>query len=220
MAESFRRHTPITHGITHRILTLLACLLLVLAHASDVHVHASPVSAPVSAPDLAAAHYQHWHALAKRVTPIVVTSQSGDNTSVINPATNQPIAQGPGTDGGGTDFSLTAIIWLAFVFVAGVPLALAGVRLYRVTTGLGVGIALTLAGECCFFFECRGWRGLLRSRLCTQIVRRTIPPEMQTHLSVYSGGVNGNLVTCTHIRRNQVGSLSLRALYKHTAQYL
>ena len=143
MAESFRRHTPITQGITHRILTLLACLLLVLAHASDVHVHASPVSAP----NLAAAHYQHWHALAKRVTPIVVTSQSGDNTSVINPATNQPIAQGPGTDGGGTDFSLTAIIWLAFVFVAGVPLALAGVRLYRVTTGLGVGIALTLAGE-------------------------------------------------------------------------
>ena len=159
MAESFRRHTPITHGITHRILTLLACLLLVLAHASDVHVHASPVSAP--APDLAAAH---WHALAKRVTPIVVTSQSGDNTSVINPATNQPIAQGPGTDGGGTDFSLTAIIWLAFVFVAGVPLALAGVRLYRVTTGLGVGIALTLAGECCFCFDCRGWRGSLRSR--------------------------------------------------------
>ncbi len=126
MAESFRTLIP-------HILTILPCLLLLLALVSDVH--ASPL-----APDLAA---HHW----KRVTPVVVTSDVGDNSSVINPITNQPIPQGAATDGGGTDLSIPAIIWLAYVFVTGVPLALAGFRLYRVTTGLGIGIGLTLCGE-------------------------------------------------------------------------
>ncbi|RPD57677.1 hypothetical protein L226DRAFT_165779 [Lentinus tigrinus ALCF2SS1-7] len=130
MAESFRQNS-----LTPHVLTILSWLLLLLAFVSDTH--ASPIARTDVAPDLAA-HY--W----KRVTPVVVTSETGDNTSVINPTNNQPIAQGPGTDGGGTDFSLPAIIWLAFVFVTGIPLALAGVRLYRVTTGLGIGLALTL----------------------------------------------------------------------------
>ncbi|KAI0692845.1 hypothetical protein C8T65DRAFT_71134 [Cerioporus squamosus] len=127
MAESFRL-------IIH-LLTILSCILLLLAHVNEAH--ASPVAHTDLAPDLAA---HHW----KRVTPVVITSETGDNSSVIDPTTNQPIAQGVATDGGGSDFSLPAIIWLAFVFVTGIPLALAGFRLYRLTTGLGIGLGLTL----------------------------------------------------------------------------
>lgn len=130
MAESFRPNSL--------ILTILSCLLLLLVHVNDVH--ASPVAHTDVAPDFAA---HHW----KRVTPVVITSDIGNNSSVIDPSTNQPIPQGAATDGGGTDFSLPAIIWLAFVFVTGIPLALAGFRLYRVTTGLGIGVGLTLCGE-------------------------------------------------------------------------
>ncbi|KAI0827994.1 hypothetical protein BC628DRAFT_1317116 [Trametes gibbosa] len=73
--------------------------------------------------------------------PQVVTSADGTNTTVINPETNQVIAQGSATDGGGVDFSVPAIIWLAFAFAVGAPLALIGIRLWRVTTGAGVGLA-------------------------------------------------------------------------------
>ena len=39
-------------------------------------------------------------------------------------------------------------IWLAFVFIVGVPLALAGVRLWRFTTGMGIGLAVTICCAC------------------------------------------------------------------------
>ncbi|KAI8978291.1 hypothetical protein BD414DRAFT_422162 [Trametes punicea] len=88
--------------------------------------------------ELADLHY--W----KRDNLVVVTSEDGTNTTVIDPSTNQVIPQGPATDGGGVNFSVTAIIWLAFVFAVGAPLALAGIRLRRVTTGASIGLALTV----------------------------------------------------------------------------
>ena len=83
--------------------------------------------------------------LLKRVPPVVVTS--GGNETVINPSTESVIAQGSGSDGSGVDFSLPAILWLAFTFAIGGPLALAGIRLWRITTGMGVGLAVALSGE-------------------------------------------------------------------------
>ena len=126
--------------LTSYILTLLSWLLVLLVH--DISVRASPV---VSDLGLLLGHDTHpatqfW----KRVTPVVVSSQAGDNTTVINPSTDQVIAQGPGTDGGGS--GPAAIIWLVFVFVVGIPLALTGVRLWRFTTGMAVGLALTVCG--------------------------------------------------------------------------
>ncbi len=119
------------------ILTLLSWLLVLLAH--DINVRASPVVLLRHNADLAT---HLW----KRTTPIVVSSQVGGNTTVLNPATNQAIPQGPGTDGAGAGFSPPAIIWLVFVFVVGVPLALAVVRLWRFTTGMAVGLAVTVCG--------------------------------------------------------------------------
>ncbi|KAI0753159.1 hypothetical protein C8Q80DRAFT_1217409 [Daedaleopsis nitida] len=124
MAVSSRPNTLTTHA-----LTVLSCLLLVLAHASDVAASPSPLPPhPSAAVDLST----HW----KRVTPIVKTSEIGNNVTVH--------PQGLGTDGGGVDFSVPAIIWLVFVLLTGAPLAIAGIRLWRVTTGLAIGLGTTL----------------------------------------------------------------------------
>ncbi|KAI0741051.1 hypothetical protein C8Q76DRAFT_209992 [Earliella scabrosa] len=133
MADSFRPSTQTSRVVT----VILSCLLLLLVHANNAL--ASPIvpHAPASFEHEAL----HW----RRADPIVKTSDIGNNTAVFNPDTNQVIPQGAGTDGGGVDFSLPAIIWLAFVFVTGIPLALVGIRFRRVTTGLGVGLAVTVA---------------------------------------------------------------------------
>ncbi|KAG6811050.1 hypothetical protein H0H92_009174 [Tricholoma furcatifolium] len=70
----------------------------------------------------------------------VINNASG-TPEVINPTTEAPVPQGAATDGGGTGFDVAALIWLAFSFAVGAPMALAGIRLWRVTTGVGTGLA-------------------------------------------------------------------------------
>ncbi|OSC97298.1 hypothetical protein PYCCODRAFT_1377379 [Trametes coccinea BRFM310] len=132
MAASFRQNNS---SLLSGLLTVLSCLLVFLALASSV----SCLPTAPAAPSVAFPETQYW----KRIEPVVVTSDDGGNTTVIDPSTNQEIQQGSATDGGGIDFSVPAIIWLAFVFAVGVPLALAGIRLWRATTGAGIGLALT-----------------------------------------------------------------------------
>jgi len=57
---------------------------------------------------------------------------------------NQFVNQGAATDGGGQGFSPPAIIWLVFSLAIGIPLSLAGIRLWRFTTGASIGIAATV----------------------------------------------------------------------------
>lgn len=87
--------------------------------------------------------FSYEQILTKRTSPIV--SDANGTTTILDPSTHQPIAQGLATDGGGTDHSTTAIIWLVFVFVIGAPLGLGGIRLWRFTSGCGPGLALTAA---------------------------------------------------------------------------
>ena len=121
------------------LFTAFSCLLVLLAFVS--HAACLPTAPALGSVDLS--DVQHW----KRFQPVVVTSDDGTNTTVINPNTNEDIPQGAATDGGGVDFSVPAIIWLAFVFAVGAPLALAGIRLSRATTGAGIGLTLTVLGE-------------------------------------------------------------------------
>ena len=108
-------------------LRLLVCLVLgwslTLAQASPLH------------------HPQH---ILPRTQPLInnVTGQP----QVFNPATQQPIPQAPASDGAGTGFSPPAVLWIVFCSLVGVPLALAGIRGWRFTTGAGVGLA---AAVCC-----------------------------------------------------------------------
>ncbi|KAJ7503130.1 hypothetical protein B0H11DRAFT_619582 [Mycena galericulata] len=50
------------------------------------------------------------------------------------------VAQGPGTDGSGSDFDPPALIWIGFCLILGLPMAGAGIRGWRLTTGVGIGV--------------------------------------------------------------------------------
>ncbi|KAG5638432.1 hypothetical protein H0H81_012649 [Sphagnurus paluster] len=63
---------------------------------------------------------------------------------IFSPSSRQFIPQGPATDGSGTDFSPVALVWLAFCFVVGAPMALAGVRGWRLSTGVGIGLSMAV----------------------------------------------------------------------------
>ncbi|KAJ7725628.1 hypothetical protein DFH07DRAFT_250640 [Mycena maculata] len=51
------------------------------------------------------------------------------------------VTQGAATDGSGTDFDPPALIWIGFCLILGLPLAGAGIRGWRLTTGAGIGLA-------------------------------------------------------------------------------
>ncbi|CAE6418618.1 unnamed protein product [Rhizoctonia solani] len=74
---------------------------------------------------------------------------SGFKVSVFNDITGAPIPQVPASDGGGLIggmvFSTPNLLWAISAVVIGVPLGVAGVRLWRITIALGGGLTLALA---------------------------------------------------------------------------
>ncbi|KAJ4493817.1 hypothetical protein C8J55DRAFT_555227 [Lentinula edodes] len=81
------------------------------------------------------------HILAKKTDPMISHAANG-SVIILNPSTQQTIPQGPGTDGSGSGFSLPAIVWIVFLLTIGAPLAMAGIRGWRCTTGVAVGLAV------------------------------------------------------------------------------
>ncbi|KAJ6593295.1 hypothetical protein B0H19DRAFT_919594 [Mycena capillaripes] len=51
------------------------------------------------------------------------------------------VTQGNATDGSGSNFDLPALIWIGFSLLVGFPMACAGIRGWRLTTGVGLGVA-------------------------------------------------------------------------------
>ncbi|KAG6816596.1 hypothetical protein H0H87_004822 [Tephrocybe sp. NHM501043] len=80
----------------------------------------------------------HEHTLASRGFEI---NNSSGTPQIFNPTTQQFVPQGAATDGGGQGWDVPSIIWLVFSFVVGVPMAIAGIRLWRITTGVGIGLS-------------------------------------------------------------------------------
>jgi hypothetical protein len=70
-------------------------------------------------------------------TPISSPNLNGSN---ISPISSRP----PPTDGGGQGFSPPAVFWIAFCALLGPPLVIAGVRGWKVTSGVGNGLALAI----------------------------------------------------------------------------
>ncbi|ESK97232.1 hypothetical protein Moror_17888 [Moniliophthora roreri MCA 2997] len=84
--------------------------------------------------------------LQSRVLRDVVINKAADgSTFVIDKATNQVIPQGPATDGSGKDFDTPALIWIIYCIALGLPLALAGIRGWRLTTGVGISVAAAVS---------------------------------------------------------------------------
>lgn len=77
-------------------------------------------------------------------TSDLVSSTSG-TVNVFDPVTRQPVAQGAATDGAGSDLDVPAVLWIIAAFIVGVPLAIAGVKGGRLTSGVGVGLGLAVA---------------------------------------------------------------------------
>jgi len=70
-------------------------------------------------------------------TPLTSPRLGGNNT----PPTS---SRSPPTDGGGQGFSPPAILWILFCGLVGPPLVIAGVRGWKVTSGVGNGLALAI----------------------------------------------------------------------------
>jgi len=79
--------------------------------------------------------------LYTRKTTTTISHSSNGSIIVLDPDTEQSIPQGLGTDGGGSGFSAPAIIWIGVFFVIGAPLSVAGIRGWRCTTGVALGLA-------------------------------------------------------------------------------
>jgi len=111
-------------------------------HAFPVQPSISPCFLPNAAPSL----LPEFHVLHRRRGPLIIANTTGQPT-VIDPTTRASVAQGPATDAGGMGYNAPALIWIAFSFVVGLPMAFAGIRGWRLTTGVGVGLAGTVACE-------------------------------------------------------------------------
>lgn len=119
------------HARQHNLI-FLSCLILTQISSSS----AFPLTGP---------RYSHDFPVLKRSDPLV-TLDNGTQV-IMDPQTSLAVPQGSASDGAGIDFSPPAIIWLAWSLAVGVPLALAGVRLWRVTTGASLGLACAVCGE-------------------------------------------------------------------------
>ncbi|EEB89553.1 hypothetical protein MPER_12332 [Moniliophthora perniciosa FA553] len=76
---------------------------------------------------------------------VIINKAADGSTFVINKATNEVIPQGPATDGSGKDFDTPALIWIIYCISLGLPLALAGIRGWRLTTGAGISVAAAVS---------------------------------------------------------------------------
>jgi len=91
-------------------------------------------------------------ALAPRTSPIINTNAGNGIIEVFDPTSHQPIPQAPASDGGGTGLtsSSPAILWVVVCLLVGLPLAVAGVRGWRLTTGAALGLALGVCAWAAF----------------------------------------------------------------------
>ncbi|KAF9243193.1 hypothetical protein BU15DRAFT_43219 [Melanogaster broomeanus] len=101
-------------------------------------------------PSVSAASFVSARALITLQDPSVILNNNNGTTAVFSSATGQEIPQGNGSDGSGSGFSTSAILWIVFSFVIGLPLLLAGFRGSRITIGVAVGTAAALTSWAVF----------------------------------------------------------------------
>lgn len=75
-----------------------------------------------------------------------VTIQNTTGTIQVIGPSDVAVTQGSATDGSGLNFSPPALIWVGFCFIFGIPIACAGIRGWRFTTGAAVGLGSAVCG--------------------------------------------------------------------------
>jgi len=138
-------HTHVIHHCRRDSLAVALSLVILLSFIPTLY--AFPVQPSVShsfLPNSSPSLLPEFHILHRRGDPLIILNDTGQPT-VIDPTTRTSVAQGPATDAGGVGYNVPALIWVAFSFVVGPPMGLAGIRGWRLTTGVGVGLAGTVA---------------------------------------------------------------------------
>jgi hypothetical protein len=107
-------------------------LLWLSAYLTSVLVYASPVT------------LGYGLTLIPRADAVI--KEVDGEVQVFGTSDNQRVPQGPASDGAGSSFDGPAILWIGISAVVGLPLALAGIRGWRFTTGAGIGLA---SAVCC-----------------------------------------------------------------------
>ena len=119
-----------------------------LSTSNNDSAYHSPPSFIMSALLVPAAQVLFWSTRSASASPIAsstfVPVQVGTPTSSPN-FNETPASSGPHpTDGGGQGFSPPAVLWIVFCVLVGPPLITAGVRGWKVTSGVGNGLALAI----------------------------------------------------------------------------
>jgi len=72
----------------------------------------------------------------------VVVEHNGGNVTIVNPDTQSPVPQGSASDGSGSGFDIPAILWIAFTLIVGSFMAFFGLRGWRITISVTMGLVL------------------------------------------------------------------------------
>ncbi|KAF8900094.1 hypothetical protein CPB85DRAFT_1439694 [Mucidula mucida] len=72
----------------------------------------------------------------------IVSTTSSGNVTVVDSDSREAIKQGAATDGAGDGYSPASMMWMGFGFLVGVPMSFAGIRGWRLTTGVAVAVSL------------------------------------------------------------------------------
>lgn len=76
----------------------------------------------------------------RQLTPTTISRDPLSTTVPVSPDSNSVTF----TDGGGIGFSVPSILWIVFAVILALPLSVAGLRLWRITSGIGVALSLSL----------------------------------------------------------------------------
>ncbi|KIM82473.1 hypothetical protein PILCRDRAFT_820332 [Piloderma croceum F 1598] len=90
------------------------------------------------------------HTLHARDRSGVIINDADGGVVVFNSQTQQPIPQGSASDGGGSGFNTPAVLWIVLLFLLGVPLAVAGIRGWRLTLGVAIGLSIAVCSWAAF----------------------------------------------------------------------
>ena len=85
------------------------------------------------------------HRVVRAVTRELVVDE--DAGTVVDTNTQRRIDQGSASDGAGSGFNIPAVLWLSFGLAVGLYLTLGGMRLWRMTTAIAIGLILTICGQ-------------------------------------------------------------------------
>jgi hypothetical protein len=89
------------------------------------------------------------------------------------------IKQGDATDGSGSNFDLPALIWIGFSLIVGLPMSCAGIRGWRLTTGVGIGVASAVCT----------WAAVINSVNGSGVADMYVPARISLHGCLFTATV-------------------------------